>query len=181
MLPVDGAEAVKMRLGYHNVFDPVSAIQFYLLDLQNAQHRCILAHLVRLAVVEPGENCIQCHLNDLPFEIPSSWCSALPSAGQFYVYYCRERAVIDSVAAKAEQRHPGSIPSNYFQRQPEGQAWVVPAQRRRVRDKLRSIFPSAAACFAAFDEDGGGSLSRQELAKGLRAHNIYLHPSDLIR
>ncbi len=102
-------------------------------------------------------------------------------AGEFYVYYCRERNVIDSIAAKAEQRHPGSIPHNYHKRQTEGEAWVVPAQRRRVRDKLRSIFPSAAACFAAFDEDGGGSLSRQELARGLRAHNIFLHPSDLIR
>ena len=83
MLPVDGADAVKTRLGHHNVFDPVCAIQFYLLDLQNLQHRCILGHLVRLAVVEPGENCIQCHLNDLPFEIPSSWCQSLPSAKLF--------------------------------------------------------------------------------------------------
>jgi hypothetical protein len=181
MLPTDGAQAVKTRLGHHNVFDSVSAIQFYLLDLQNVQHRCILGHLVRLAVIEPGENCIQCHFNDLPFDIPASWCTALPSSGEFYLYYCRERAVIDTIAAKAEQRNPGSVPCNYSKRQPEGQAWVVPAQRRRVRDKLRSIFPSASACFAAFDEDGGGSLSRQELAKGLRNHKIFLHPSDLIR
>jgi hypothetical protein len=181
MLPADGVQAVKHRLGHHNVFDPVSAIQFYLLDLQNLQHRCILGHLVRLAVIEPGENCIQCHLNDLPFEIPSSWCSSLPSTGEFYVYYCRERAVIDNIAAKAEQRNPGSVPHNYVKHQPEGSSWVVPAQRRRVREKLRHIFPSAAACFSAFDEDGGGSLSRQELSKGLRAHNIFLHASDLIR
>ena len=57
---------------YHNVFDPVCAIQvrtfcqivlrsicnfdfltflfqFYLLDLENAQHRCVLGHLVRVS------------------------------------------------------------------------------------------------------------------------------------
>jgi hypothetical protein len=150
------------------------------LDLSNEQHRCVLGHLVRLAVIEPGENCIQCHFNDLPFEIPSSWCSSLPPSGEFYVYYCRERAVIDNIIAQAQLIHPGSVPPNFLQRQPDGQSWVIPAQRRRVRDKLRRIFPSAASCFAAFDIDGGGSLSRQELSRGLRAHRIFLHPSDLI-
>ena len=35
--------------------------------------------------------------------------------------------------------------------------------------------------FQELDKDRNGSLSRQELARGLRAHNIFLHASDLIR
>ena len=42
------------------------------------------------------------------------------------------------------------------------------------------VFPSAEACFKALDTDGGGSLDRSEISRGLRDNGIWLFPDELI-
>ena len=44
------------RLGLHNVYDPFSSVGFWEMQLENPEHRVVAAHLVRLAVLEPGDN-----------------------------------------------------------------------------------------------------------------------------
>ncbi len=49
----------------------------------------------------------------------------------------------------------------------------------KIKEKLQSKFSSAEECFKNLDCDGGGSLDRTEIAKGLRSVGIWLHPSEL--
>ncbi len=44
------------RLGLHNVYDPFSSVGYWEMQLENPEHRVVAAHLVRLAVLEPGDN-----------------------------------------------------------------------------------------------------------------------------
>ena len=46
------------RLGRHNLFDETAAVGHYVLDLGNDEDRWVAAHIVRLAVLEPGDNMI---------------------------------------------------------------------------------------------------------------------------
>jgi hypothetical protein len=45
---------LQRRLGFHNIYDPFSSVHYYELDLSKSEHREIVAHIVRLAVLEPG-------------------------------------------------------------------------------------------------------------------------------
>ena len=45
-------------VGRHNLFDETAAVGYYGLDLQNDEDRWVAAHIVRLAVLEPGDNMI---------------------------------------------------------------------------------------------------------------------------
>ncbi len=49
----------------------------------------------------------------------------------------------------------------------------------KIKEKLQDKFSSAQECFNELDCDGGGSLDRTEIAKGLRSVGIWLHPSEL--
>jgi Ca2+-binding EF-hand superfamily protein len=57
--------------------------------------------------------------------------------------------------------------------------WVSPAKKLKIKEKLQSKFSSPQECFKDLDCDGGGSLDRSEIAKGLRSVGIWLHPSEL--
>ena len=63
--------------------------------------------------------------------------------------------------------------------QKSGSSWVVPAKRLRIKKKMSAKFSTAAECFACMDKDQGGTLSRAELAVGLRAVGVWLHPVEL--
>lgn len=52
------------RLGLHNVYDPFSSVGYWEMQLENPEHRVVAAHLVRLAVLEPGDN------------VEDAWCEA---------------------------------------------------------------------------------------------------------
>jgi hypothetical protein len=45
-------------VGRHNLFDETASVGYYGLDLQNDEDRWVAAHIVRLAVLEPGDNMI---------------------------------------------------------------------------------------------------------------------------
>ena len=44
------------RLGLHNVYDAFCSVGYWEMQLENPEHRVVAAHLVRLAVLEPGDN-----------------------------------------------------------------------------------------------------------------------------
>jgi tRNA U34 5-methylaminomethyl-2-thiouridine-forming methyltransferase MnmC len=45
---------LQRRLGFHNIYDPFSSVHYFEFNLANAEHREVVAHIVRLAVLEPG-------------------------------------------------------------------------------------------------------------------------------
>ena len=45
---------LQRRIGFHNIYDPFSSVHYFELDLSHPEHREIVAHVVRLAVLEPG-------------------------------------------------------------------------------------------------------------------------------
>lgn len=53
------------RLGLHNVYDPFCSVGYWEMQLENPEHRVVAAHLVRLAVLEPGDN------------VEDAWCVEL--------------------------------------------------------------------------------------------------------
>ena len=47
-----------------------------------------------------------------------------------------------------------------------GKAWVGLVKLRNIKSKMQDKFKDANACFDLLDKDGGGELSRRELATG---------------
>merc|ERR1719421_931176 len=81
---------VKFRLGPHNLYDNLYAVGYYELDLTKPAERWICAELVRLAVLEPGENLIDETYDGLDFVMPAGWCQTVPTKGLYTAFYCRE-------------------------------------------------------------------------------------------
>ena len=54
LLTKDEFALLQRRLGFHNIYDPFSSVHYFELNLSHAEHREIVAHIVRLAVLEPG-------------------------------------------------------------------------------------------------------------------------------
>jgi Ran GTPase-activating protein (RanGAP) involved in mRNA processing and transport len=59
------------RIGTHNLYDEICAVNYYELDLNNANDRFIMGQLTRLAVLEPGENMIDETYGGISFELPA--------------------------------------------------------------------------------------------------------------
>ena len=123
--------------------------------------------LVDLAVVEPGENMVDERLNGLSFEVPAMWVKSIPAKGFFSVHYCRSKAVIHDIISKVPP-HWVNPESDWVKSQPYDTEWVDWSMRFRIRNKLAASFSTPADGFAVMDEDGGGSLSRQEISRGER-------------
>jgi hypothetical protein len=51
---------LQRRLGLHNIYDPFSSVHYFELNLAHPEHREVVAHIVRLAVLEPGGKCLVC-------------------------------------------------------------------------------------------------------------------------
>jgi Ran GTPase-activating protein (RanGAP) involved in mRNA processing and transport len=166
-LSQDESRMVEQRMGLHNLFHFSWAVRFWELDLaNNIYHRYVLAVLVDLAVVEPGENMVDVRLNGLCFEVPAAWVKAIPAKGLFSVHYCRSKAVIQDIV-KNLPPHWVNPESDWVKSQPYDTEWVDWSMRFRIRNKLAASFSTPAQGFAVMDEDGGGSLSRQEISRGM--------------
>ncbi len=76
--------------------------------------------------------------------------------------------------------HPSSLPLNFKLFQPAGTDWCVEEKKFQIKAKLQLVFPSAEACFKKLDTDGGGSLDRSEISRGLRDNGIWLFPDELV-
>jgi len=169
-------EAVKTRLGKHTLFSVVTAVGYYELDLSLDADRFVASELVHLAVEEPGENMVDETFNGISFECPSAWCNRVPDKGLYTVFYCREKSTIEKILDRVPER---SIHCMYRPFQPSGTGWVEYGKRRMILAKLSDRFHSPEECFAELDKDGGGELSRSELAVGLRSVGIWLHPDEV--
>ena len=79
------------RLGWLNTFDPCMPERRHYLDLTNREERVITMMLVRLAMVEPGENWLHEHYFNPNFrpgwELPMSWTQAIPAEGHLVLTY----------------------------------------------------------------------------------------------
>lgn len=76
--------------------------------------------LVHLAMVEPGENCVETQYNGVDLSIPAGWGKELPKRGLLSLYYCREQECIDKVDQDGSwnQSNPphtvnGKVPPSY--------------------------------------------------------------------
>jgi Ca2+-binding EF-hand superfamily protein len=76
------------RLGWLNVFDPVSPDRRHYMDLDSREMQLVAKVLVRLAVVEPGENWLYENFMDKPgWELPVTWINTIPSEGRLTLTY----------------------------------------------------------------------------------------------
>ncbi len=82
-----------------------------------------------------------------------------------------------------EGEDPDSLPVNYKSFQVvQGTEWCVEEKKFQIKAKLQLLFPipSAEVCFKKLDTDGGGSLDRSEISRGLRNNGIWLIPDELV-
>jgi hypothetical protein len=124
-----------------------------------------------------SDNVIDAWFCGLRFEIPAGWCQRLPKEGILTLFYCREQGTIDKLV---DGEHPDSLPGNYKLFQPAGTEWCIEEKKFQIKAKLQAVFPSAEDCFRKLDTDGGGSLDRSEISRGLRDNGIWLFPDELI-
>jgi hypothetical protein len=101
----------------------------------------------------------------------------LPKEGILTLFYCREQGTIDKLVSS---EHSWALPANFKLFQPAGTAWCVEEKKFQIKAKLQQVFPSAEACFRKLDTDGGGSLDRSEISRGLRDNGIWLFPDELV-
>jgi hypothetical protein len=153
------------RIHMLNMFHTDMAVDYYELELSNHPERAIMQDIVHLAIVEPGQNCMNETYNDMDFPIPSTWSKEVPRKGLFTCFYCREQDTINNICSKANKRHPGAVPSDA--QIPAFTDWVHKAKCHQIKQKMADKFPNAKACFKAIDKDGGGSVDRKEMAGGL--------------
>jgi len=166
---------VRRRLGVHNIFDPICAVDFYSLHFVDNRDRYIMAELIRLAIVEPGDNMLSCLFDGLAFSVPGSWSKDIPRKGRISVYYCRSATVIEQVMDSVPAH---TLPPNYRSVQPAGGEWVADMKQAKIKHKMECRFSDPRAAFEAMDTDGGGELSRQEFARGLRNLGVFLEPDE---
>ena len=80
--------ATLYRLGWLNVFDPVSPDRRHYMDLEEREMQIVAKILVRLAVVEPGENWLYENYMDKPgWELPVTWINEVPKTGRLTLTY----------------------------------------------------------------------------------------------
>ena len=201
MISIAEMNMLVKRLGFVNLFDEVMAVGYYELDLALVEHRLVAQELVHLAMVEPGENMVDCQYNGVDFPLPVGWGVDVPKKGHFSFYYCREQPVIERVlqyGSYDSQDYPyaieGELPRLHRSRygvwylkdfllhdmpQPAGIEWVRHARMRRIKMKMLKSAQSAKEMFDLLDTDGGGELDRKEISVGLFRLGIWLQPVEL--
>lgn len=115
LLTTSERRVLGQRLGNHNIFDPLWAVDFYEIDLKNPEDRFIAQELVHLAITEPGENCLDESYENIDFEMPGSWVTEVPRKGIYTCFYCREPATIERCVNTCFEEHPGSVPEGHVQ------------------------------------------------------------------
>jgi hypothetical protein len=74
-------------LGCLVAYNVMHAEGFYCLDLRYFDDRVLCDILVKLAVIEPGENWLGESFNSRSFELPASWTREIPTGGIVTVTY----------------------------------------------------------------------------------------------
>jgi len=171
-------QAIRQHVGSHVLFDEVCAIGAYKLDLSRHEDCFVMGQLARLSVIEPGENMVGCVLNGYPLDVPAGWATLCPrrSPGDCSVYYCRSNAVINRILSRTPAH---TVPPNYAEFQRNGTGWVFNEKKRTIKNRLIDKFDSGEHLFNSIDVDGGGSLSRFELAAGLRSAGVFLDSAEM--
>ena len=90
----ENAEVLE-RLGWLTVFDPVSPERRFYMDLENREQRVVAACLVKLAIIEPGENWLYEGFSPgsdsdtfIPgWQLPVSWTTQIPLDGDLKLTY----------------------------------------------------------------------------------------------
>ena len=82
---------VYQRLGWLTIFDPVSPERRFYMDLSNREQQVVAACLVKLAIIEPGENWLYEGYKDPDpkpgWQLPVSWTTAIPNHGELKLTY----------------------------------------------------------------------------------------------
>jgi len=84
-------DEVLFRLGWLTVFDPVSPERRFYMDLANREQQIVASCLVKLAIIEPGENWLYegfKNPNPIPgWQLPVAWTTAIPTSGELKLTY----------------------------------------------------------------------------------------------
>jgi Ca2+-binding EF-hand superfamily protein len=84
-------DEVLYKLGWLTVFDPVSPERRFYMNLSNREQQVVASCLVKLAIIEPGENWLYegyKNPNPIPgWQLPVSWTTAIPSQGELKLTY----------------------------------------------------------------------------------------------
>ena len=167
------------RIHSINMFCSEMAVDFYELDLSDKTQRFVMQEIIYLAILEPGQNCVNETYNDMDFPIPAPWVKEAPRNGIFCTYYCREQDTIDKINAECNRKHPGSVPDKKDVEIPAFTDWVISAKCHQIKQKMSDKFATAKSCFKAIDKDGGGTIDRKEMAGGLFRLGVWLRPTEL--
>ena len=95
------------RVGWLNIWTPNEAEGFYDLELSRRDERIVADFLVKLAVIEPGENWTGETLNGTPWELSQGWISEVPTRGRVTLTY-----VADQKAKTREKLHTLTLGSS---------------------------------------------------------------------
>ena len=96
------------RLASVNLFDEVMAVGYYELNIAVPDDRFIAQELLHLAILEPGENIMDCQFNGADFDVPAGWAKQLPERGLLSFYYCREKECIAEVLVHGAYKQDGN-------------------------------------------------------------------------
>ena len=96
------------RLASINLFDEIMAVGFYELNIAVPDERFIAQELLHLAILEPGENILDCQFNGADLDVPAGWAKQLPEKGILSFYYCREKECILEVMTHGAYKQAGN-------------------------------------------------------------------------
>ena len=148
--------------------------------------------LVHLGGKEPGESILHLTMDGKEAQIKPEWVAGgIPESGTFTLFFVRTQGCLDKVFDKGAFDHskrapPESSKSTFMESylaefckegfsSPGGEEWIKPFMYRRVRRKLGDKFSTAEHAFYAIDDDGSGSLTRNEVGNGLQQVLIFHH------
>eukprot|EP00753_Platysulcus_tardus_P011172 PLAT3273.4.p1 GENE.PLAT3273.4~~PLAT3273.4.p1 ORF type:complete len:991 (+),score=433.08 PLAT3273.4:1-2973(+) len=84
----DGSrQALRRRIGYLHLFNPMLPERSYKLDLSLYEEREVARVLVELACAEPGQNWRNELFDGRPFDLTTAWVSKIPTAGVLELEY----------------------------------------------------------------------------------------------
>jgi len=181
---------VMHRLGPLQTFDEIMAVGFYELNLQVPRERFVFQELVHLGGKEPGESILHLTIDGKEAQIKPEWVAGgIPESSTVTLFFVRTQGCLDKVFDKGAFDHskrtpPESSKSTFMESylaefckegfsSPAGEEWIKPFMYRRVRRKLGDKFSTAEHAFYAIDDDGSGSLTRNEVGDGLQQVVIF--------
>jgi hypothetical protein len=96
------------RITSVNLFDEIVAVGYYELNIAIPDDRFIAQELLHLAIIEPGENIVDCQYNGADMDVPAGWAKQLPEKGLLSFNYCREKECISEVMSHGAYKQDGN-------------------------------------------------------------------------